>query len=326
MGEAGKWTRILGLAHGAFMTYASIETGSETAPGQISAEDLRSIYRVKEISRETDVYGIIAGDTSYSMSPHIHNPAFASTGADAVFIPLQVAALDEFMRRMVLAGSREVELNFKGFSVTNPHKQAIRKFLSWTHPDAAAIGAINTVKIVGEELHGYNTDAGGFIKPLLREFGDLNESRAAVIGTGGAARACIYVLKTHGCDVTVFGRDGAKVETLAREFGARHASLSGSTFGDFDIVVNATPVGTKGPKQHETVATANELLGARVVYDLTYNPVDTVLAAEARSAGATFIGGLEMLINQGAEQFKIWTGLDGPLDVMRSAARKRLGL
>ncbi|MEP7214368.1 MAG: shikimate dehydrogenase [Acidobacteriota bacterium] len=326
MGEAGKWTRILGLAHGSYLTYASLETGSETAPGQISAFDLRDLYRVKDLDADTGVYGIIAGDTTYSMSPYIHNPAFRALDINAVFVPLQISDLDAFMQRMVDPRAREVELNFKGFSVTNPHKQSVIKQLSWIDPDAAAIGAVNTVKVVDGKLHGYNTDAEGFVKPLIDVFGDLKNSRSAVVGTGGAARACVYMLTKHGSKVIVFGRDQERAHGLAAELGAAKAFLPATDFREYDIVVNATPLGTLGPNENKTIATAEQLTGTKLVYDLIYNPVETRLAVEAKIAGAAFIGGLEMLINQGVKQFEIWTGNDAPIDVMRSAVRRRLGI
>lgn len=324
MGEAGKWSRILGPAHGAFMTYAAPEYGGETAAGQISVREMNEVYRVKELNRDTAVYGVVAGDTSYSMSPFIHNAAFRARAIDAVFIPLQVADLESFIRRMVDPRTREVNLNFKGFAVTNPHKQTIINHLSRIDPDAAAIGAVNTVSFAGSELRGYNTDAEGFIAPLLKVFGDLKSSRAAVIGTGGAARSCVYALKRQASEVTIFGRDIQKAESLAVEAGSAARPLDGSDFGDFDILVNATPAGTKGTRENETVAVASQLARTKLVYDLIYNPRETRLAREAKAAGAAFIGGLEMLINQGAKQFEIWTGSEAPVAEMRAAAAVRL--
>src|SRR5262249_54836428 len=155
--------RILGLAHGAYLTYASLESGSETAPGQISAEDMKNVFRVKELDESTDVYGIIAGDTSYTMSPYVHNAAFKAAGVNAVFVPLQVSDLDEFIRRMVRPETREIELNFKGFSVTNPHKQAIVRHLDFLYETARNTGAVNTISIENGKLYGHNTDADGFL-------------------------------------------------------------------------------------------------------------------------------------------------------------------
>ena len=324
MGGAGKWTRILGLPHGAYMTYASLLGGGETAPGQISAADLLDVYRVKELDEDTDVYGIIAGDTSYSMSPYIHNAAFAASGMNAVFVPLQVDDVGEFMRRMVNPATRELDLNFKGFSVTNPHKRSIIGHLDKVHPDAAAIGAVNTVKIDGGELCGFNTDAEGFIKPLLDTFGSLERSRSAVVGTGGAARACVRMLKKHGSTVTVFGRDPKAAAAIGAETQTSAASLPAADFADFEIVVNATPLGTRGPFENLSIATADQLAGTKLIYDLTYNPAQTRLAREAAHAGVEFIGGLEMLVTQAVAQFNIWTGSDAPADEMRAAVLRRL--
>lgn len=327
MGEAGKWTRILAPAYGAFMTYASLDPDSKTAPGQISAADMLDVFRVKELGRDTEIYGIIAGDTSYSVSPWMHNAAFKSAGMDRVFLPLQASDLEAFFLRMVKPDTREIDLNFRGFSVTNPHKQTIVRYLDHVDETAEKIGAVNTVKIENGKFFGYNTDAPGFIKPLREAFGDLKNAHVGIAGAGGAARACIYALIKDGADVSVFARDASKAEPVASEFGARFA---GSTMDagehGLDLIVNTTPLGTKGPEAESTIASADALRGAKLVYDLVYNPAETRLIREARSAGVPAIGGLEMLIAQGAEQFEIWTGEKAPLEAMAAAVRKKLGL
>ena len=322
MGESGEWTRILGLAHGAYSTYAALDTGGETAPGQITARDMIDVFRVKELDKSTEVYGIIAGDTTYTMSPYIHNAAFKASGSNAVFVPLQVKDLDTFMRRMVLPETREIDLNFRGFSVTNPHKEAIIKYLD-VDDAAAQIGAANTVKIEDGKLLGFNTDAQGFIAPLVDTFGDLKGSRTAVIGAGGAARACVYTIKSAGADVTIFARNSEKATALAEEFEANSKPLT-TDFSDFDIVVNATPLGTRGNGENETIATAEQLRDVKLVYDLIYNPNETRLLREAKLAGAQTLGGFEMLMAQAAEQFKIWTGQLAPIEEMTAAARQKL--
>ncbi len=323
MGETGKWTRILGGAHGAFMTYAALDSGRETAPGQISAGDLREVYRVGELDADTAVYGIIGGNTSYSMSPYIHNAAFRANGLNAVFVPLQVADLDAFVGRMVRRETREVELNFRAFAVTIPHKESIIRHLDEIDETARKIGAVNTVKIVGDKLVGYNTDADGFIKPLRNAFGDLKSSGVAVFGSGGAARACVYALVTEGATVTIFARNTAKAKQLAEEFGARIA-VPGSRSGSFDIVVNTTPLGTTGTLEDLSAAAADILRDARLAYDLVYNPFETRFLREAKAAGLKTVGGFEMLIAQAARQQEIWTGLAAPAEEMRGAALKRL--
>lgn len=327
MGEAGKWTRILGLAHGTFMTYVSPNAGSETAPGQISARDMLDVYRVKELNRNTDVYGIIGGNTSYSVSPYMHNAAINASGLNSVFIPLQVADLDDFMRRMVKPDTREVNLNFKGFSVTNPHKQAIMTHLDVIDETAEAIGAVNTVKVDGGKFYGYNTDAQGFIEPLISKFGDLKGARTAVFGAGGAARACIYALKRSNAEVSLFARDTQKGGTLAEEFVIPFHKLTTDNrqlITDFDIIVNATPLGTVGEVEEESIATVEQLRSVKFVYDLIYNPLETKLIRNAKAANVASISGLEMVLAQGAEQFKIWTGFDAPTDEMRNAVEAKL--
>ena len=325
MGEAGKWTRILGLAHGAFMTYASLETGSETASGQISAEDMANTFRVKEINEKTEVYGIIAGDTSYSVSPWMHNAAFKEAGMNRVFVPLQTNDLDEFMRLMVDDDTREVELNFRGFSVTNPHKRSILEHLHKIDEAAKNIGAVNTVKIEDGELSGYNTDAPGFIAPLKKVLGDVKGARVAIAGAGGAARACAYALKQEGADVTIFARRHRRAERLAEEFGVSVGNSNNSFRpGTVDILVNATPLGTKGGETEATIATASQMNGIKLVYDLVYNPIQTRLIREARIAGVAALGGLDMVLAQGRKQFEIWTGETAPTNVMAAAIKRKL--
>ena len=326
MGESGKWTRILGLAHGAFMTYAALDAGSETAPGQVSARDLIEVYRVKELNEQTEIYGILGGNTSVSLSPYIHNAAFKHHGLNAVFVPLQVQNLDEFIKRMVKPETREIELNFKGFAVTIPHKKAIIKHLDYLDETAEKIGAVNTVKISDGKLHGYNTDAQGFIEPLLNSYGDLNGTKVAVLGAGGAARACVYALKQASADVTMFARDLEKAKSLTEEFDVKLKALSTqhSALSTYQILVNTTPLGMKGKADGETPATAEQLKGLHLVYDLIYTPFQTPLMTEADRAEVPKIGGLAMLIAQAMEQQKIWTGLDAPMKEMSRAALKRL--
>jgi 3-dehydroquinate dehydratase/shikimate dehydrogenase len=331
MGEAGKWTRILGLAHGAYLTYASPDAGSETAPGQITARDMIDVYRVKELDKQTEVYGIIAGDTSYSMSPYIHNAAFRAAGRNSVFVPCQIRDLDAFMRRMVLPATREIDLNFRGFAVTNPHKAAIIRYCDGLDQTACAIGAVNTIQINGGKLFGSNTDAEGFIRPLRKKFGDLKRARVAVVGAGGAARACVHALLNMGANVTILARDRGQARSLAtdlskvnQELTVNSYQLTEARFTDFDIVVNTTPLGTLGEHVNETIATAEQLRGVKLVYDLVYNPPETRLLHKARQAGAETLNGFDMLIAQAAEQFKIWTGGNAPVEMMAAAAKRKL--
>lgn len=328
MGEAGKWTRILGPAHGRLLTYASLDDGKGTADGQITAQEMLDIYRVKNLNKDTRVFGVIGDPVSSSLSPYMHNPAFSASNENAVFMHLQVTDLDQFLRRMVKAETSEVDLNFAGFSVTMPHKQAVMKYLDEIDPVAQKIGAVNTVKVDRDgRMTGYNTDAYGFLLPLKEHFGDLSKARAAVFGAGGASRACVYSLKEEGAKVTVFARDPKRAEALSRQFDV--AVMPMSTFSDrsgtaCDLVVDTTPLGMKGPFENESLLTSDELLGVRFVFDLVTSPGDTPLITAAKQAGIPAMGGIEMLIAQGAKQFEIWTGHEAPIALMRAAVLARL--
>ena len=324
MGEAGKWTRILALAHGAYLTYASLQAGSETAHGQVTARDLREIYRIKDLDLTTKVYGVIGHPVAESKSPYLHNPAFASAGINSVFIPLEVKDLTAFITRMVRPGTRELELNFAGFSVTMPHKRSIMQHLDEVDPVASSIGAVNTVKVYDGKLLGFNTDAHGFITPLKEHFGSVHGVRAAVIGAGGAARASIYALKADDADVTVLARDVKKASDLAQKFEVRSGPLDDAKPSDFDIIVNATPLGMRSGD--ESIFTARELKGVKFVYDLVTRTSDTLLVQEAKRAGVAAIGGLEMLISQAEMQFEIWTGQKPAAGIMKASIHSRLGV
>jgi 3-dehydroquinate dehydratase/shikimate dehydrogenase len=327
MGEAGKWTRILGLAHGAFLTYSASTDDSPTAPGQFTTDELMNVFRARELNKSTRVYGILAGSTSYSMSPYIQNVAFREAKLNSVFVPLQVKDLESFFRRMVRPRSREIDLNFRGFSVTIPHKISVVEHLDVVDSIAGSIGAVNTVFIEDGKLAGTNTDAEGFIVPLRSQLGGVKGSRVAVVGSGGAARACVYALKKDGADVVLFARDLQNGRRLAEEFSASFSSFDTggrNDFSKFDVVVNATPLGTAGLLEDATIATADQLGGCRFVYDLVYNPPKTRLIREAELAGVPAINGIEMLIAQGAKQFEIWTGQRPSVEVMKAAALKRL--
>lgn len=325
MSEAGIWTRILGLLRGAFLTYVSLDPRSNTAPGQVTIKESSELYRIKDLDAETKVFGILGNPVSQSLSRFMHNRAFVSGGFNGVFIPFLVRDIDSFMRRMVRPETREIELNFGGFSVTMPHKQSILRHLDEIDETAAKIGAVNTVKISDDgKLIGINTDAHGFITPLKARYGDLRGANIAVFGAGGASRACIYALQIEGASVELFARDIAKAGPLANEFGVPLYPISGhKTLADFDILVDATPIGMAGELEDETLFTTDELKGVKFVYDLVTKPYDTPIIREANKAGVPALGGLEMLVAQGAKQFEIWTGESAPVEQMKESLRKR---
>ena len=324
MGDAGLATRILGPSRGAFLTYAALEEDSETAPGQLTTAQMRSVYRIESITRQTQVFGLVGSPVRHSISPHVHNAGFEAEGLDALYMPFEVKDLHAFIKRMVHPNTRELDWDVGGLSVTAPHKLAVMRYLDWIDERAVEIGAVNTVVVDGSKLRGYNTDVDGFIEPLVSAVELDRDSRVAVIGAGGAANAVLWSLKNHGVDVVLFARNVQKGKKLGDKFEVSCEPLTGGTFEKFDVVVNATPLGSLGSLQDQTTATADQLRGVRLAYDLVYNPIETRFMREARAAGCKALGGMEMLVAQARRQFKLWTGKDGPAEVMQAAALRGL--
>src|SRR5438552_8292434 len=324
MGPAGIMSRVLGPSRGSFLTYGSLEDESATAPGQLTAREMREVYRIDRIDRETEIFGIIGNPVSHSLSPHIHNAAFEAAKFNAVYIPFEVGDANDFMRRMVQPRSREMDWNLRGLSVTAPHKLTVMERLDWIEPSAKEMRAVNTIVLRDDELHGYNTDAIGFISPLRGRFGSLKHARCAIIGAGGAARAALWALNSEGAQVTLFARDPALAEFFARQFSAECKLNADASFNGFDVVINATPLGACGERENETPVTTEKLRGVRLAYDLVYNPLETRFLREARAAGCETVNGLEMLIAQAVEQFKLWWGREPNAAVMRAAALRKL--
>jgi 3-dehydroquinate dehydratase/shikimate dehydrogenase len=314
MGLPGLATRVLALARGAMLTFGALKRGAESAAGQPTVAELRDLFRVKQLTRESEIYGVIGKPISHSRSPLMHNAALKALNRNGVYLPFEVEDVEEFVRDFVRPKTKKIDWRLRGLSVTIPHKLAIIPHLDFVDATAKAIGAVNTVVVEGGELHGYNTDVAGAMKPL-DELMDVRGARVAVLGAGGAARAICYGLNERGADVTIYSRDVRKAQPLADEFKAQTASL-GSFKGEADVVINCTPLGMSGHSENHSPVEAESLSGVKLVYDLVYNPEETVLLRDARGAGGRTLGGLAMLVGQAAEQFRLWTGSEAPADVM----------
>jgi 3-dehydroquinate dehydratase / shikimate dehydrogenase len=321
MGMPGFLTRVLALSRGAMLTFAALRRGSESASGQPTIGDLKDLYRAKQLSRDSEIYGVIGNPIGHSRSPLMHNAVLKSLGRDGVYLPFEVDSVEEFVREFVRPATRKIDWRLRGLSVTIPHKLAVMPHLDLIDASADRIGAVNTVVIEGGRLHGYNTDAIGAMKPL-NELMDVKGARAAVIGAGGSARAICYGLSGCGADVTVYARDRQKAKLLADEFKIQAGTID-SLNGQVDLVINCTPIGMRGHSEAQSPLLAEQLRGVKLVYDLVYNPEETRLLREARAAGCRTLGGLAMLVGQAVEQFRLWTGVEPPVEVMWNAVTKQ---
>jgi 3-dehydroquinate dehydratase/shikimate dehydrogenase len=315
MGEAGFPTRVLSTAQGGLYTYAAPNTAEGTASGQISARQLRSLYRVGKFSRDARMYGVIGDPVAHSISPHVHNRAFQARRLDAVYMPFLVNAgrLKDFF-------ALATKLPLAGFSVTIPHKQKIMRYLDQVDPVARRIGAVNTVWRKAGKWRGTNTDAPGVTVPLEKHL-RLAKSSVLVVGNGGAARSAAFALAAAGAKLAITGRNPDRVRALAAACGGEPLSREQAEAGNFDALVHATPLGMT-PQADRCFF--NDRIPARLVLDMVYTPMETVLLRKAKEQRAEVIFGLEMFLEQAARQFEIWTGESAPRAVMERAATEAL--
>ena len=279
------------------------------------------------ISGETRLAGLIGTPVRHSLSPAIHNAAFAALGLDWVFLAFEVP---EGAAGMAAAGMRA--LGIEGLSVTMPHKAAVVDAVDALTPDAEALGAVNCIARDGHGLLGDNTDGPGFLDALRIDEGfDPAGRRCVVVGAGGAGRAVARALGRAGAsEVVVVNRSPEPAARAAALAGSAGRVGSADEIADAALVVNATPLGmgvvvtTAG--EHEPLPVDPERLGAgQLVVDLVYHPATTPLLVEARGRGAAAANGLGMLIHQAAYAFRRWTGEDPPLEAMSAAAVAELG-
>ena len=324
MGNAGAITRILGPSWGSFLTYGACEIERGTAPGQLLASELKSVYRADQIDGDTMITGLVGSPVMHSVSPHMHNAAFQALGLNGVYLPFEVSDLGGFFKRLIDPRTKELDWNLRGLSVTAPHKVEVMKYLDWVDPKAQKIGAVNTVVLEDGRLLGYNTDADGLIQPLIQKLGSLAGLRAAVIGAGGAASAAIFALLQQGVEVNLYARNPDKAEAVSRRFNISWHHLGERNIGGLDIMINATPLGSLGKEIDNAPVLADQLRMCRLVYDLVYNPIETRFMREGREAGCEVLGGLEMLVVQAQLQFKLLTKNEVSYELMYAAGHSAL--
>ncbi|MGH2990449.1 MAG: shikimate dehydrogenase [Solirubrobacterales bacterium] len=266
---------------------------------------------------------VIGHPVAHSRSPAIHTAALDALGLAEqwVYEAIDVAPEDLAERVAAMPGA-----GFVGANVTVPHKRAALALADTASDAAGEIGSANTLSFEGRAVGADNTDAPGFLAALPSS---PEGRRALVLGAGGSARAIVWALLRGRAAVEVWNRTGERARELAAELGAKPLEVEGALpGGDYDLIVNCTSVGMESPggsrrgSDLEALGLTPDAIGKRqVVVDLVYGATETELARTGRERGATVVDGLEVLVRQGAASFRIWTGLEPPLDVMRAAAR-----
>src|SRR5438309_10669919 len=307
MGEQGIISRVLGVRAGSVFTFAALSPDEKTAPGQVTAQELRSTYRIEQVDAATRVYGVAGDPVSHSLSPAIMNAALRRENVNGVYVALHAKTLKD-----LLACVRDIPIH--GLSITMPYKEAILKYLDNMDSHTTKIGACNTVvRAQDGKLYGFNTDASGVIRPLEQRLTTLEGARILVLGAGGAARAAVFGLKERGCEVYILNRSIGPAQKLARQARARSIKRADLKKMKFDVIINATPVGMGGSKESPL---GEKEIDARYLFEMVYDPPETRLVKLARERGTEIIPGIEMFVHQAARQFEIWTGKPAPWDEM----------
>ncbi|WP_296868011.1 shikimate dehydrogenase [uncultured Methanobrevibacter sp.] len=281
-----------------------------------------------KIKGSTNIVGLIGHPVEHSFSPPMHNAAFDALNMDYAYVAFDVNPND---LKSAIEGAES--LNIKGFNVTIPHKVDVMQYLDDLDEVARLIGAVNTIDF--KNLKGYNTDGIGAVK-AIEEVTSIKNKNVVVTGAGGASRAISFYIAKYGAEsLTILNRNEAKAESLASDVSdsgliGEVAYDSINAIGNYmegaDVLIDTTPLGMHPNISDEPIVKADMMDEDLVVFDAVYNPNETVLIKEAIKANAKPVYGIKMLLYQGAESFKIWTGKTAPVDVMEKALRNTLNL
>ena len=317
MDEYGTPSRILADRFGSVWTYASVPGGPgeapAAAPGQLDPKTLESLYRFSDINKSTPLYAVIGDPIAHSLSPIIHNGWLRSAGLKGTYLPIRADDIAALLETCDIWGLR-------GLSVTVPHKEKALALCDYSGYPARRIGAANTLLRAGDGWRARNTDAAGFLEPLPDAMGlgsveELQGKKALILGAGGAARAAVYALIDAGMKLVILNRTIDKARRLAEETGQAWGPLSDEALplleGGIDLLVQTTSVGMH-PNENADPAPWLNPRECSLVYDMIYEPVETVLLARARSAGVRTLNGSGMLEAQARLQFEMFTGIQAP--------------
>jgi 3-dehydroquinate dehydratase/shikimate dehydrogenase len=324
MGAAGMISRILAKKLNSFVTFASVDAQSATAPGQLTVEQLKTLYRYDCLNENTELYGIIGSPVTHSLSPAVHNACFAQANLNKLYLSLLVDGdkneFDQFLKNVT---SRHY-LRFAGFSVTIPHKKNALEYVKqhdgFIEPLAEKIGAANTLRINNAKVSAYNTDYAGALDAITSALNitrdDLKQTNVAVIGAGGVARAIVAGLSDAGAKIKIYNRTLKKADKLAAEFDCDSTPLHNLPKLDAELLINCTSIGMH-PNIDASPLPSHCHKKDMTVFDTVYNPAETLLLKHAKAAGAKTINGLDMFINQALTQCKRFTNQTADDELMR---------
>ncbi|KAL5793050.1 hypothetical protein ACOSP7_001644 [Xanthoceras sorbifolium] len=325
VGSRGLISQLLGPKFGGFLVYGSL--GGKSVPGLPSLVSLKQIYKLEHINVDTKVFGLVSNPVGHSKGPILHNPAFRHTRYNGIYVPMLVDDVEEFFRTYT-------GIDFAGFSVGIPHKEAAVACCDEVHPLAKSIGAVNTIirRPIDGKLIGYNTDCEASIcaiEDALRERQVSNGVAShtsllagktfVLVGAGGAGRALAFGAKSRGARVVIFNRDYERAKALAHAISGEalpYQLLHEYCPENGMIFANASAIGME-PNSNQTPISKDALKAYELVFDAVYTPRNTRLLREAAEVGAIVVSGVEMFIRQALGQFRLFTGGLAPEDFMR---------
>ena len=282
------------------------------------------------ITGKTSVFGIIGDPVEHTLSPGMHNAAFKKLGLDNIYVPFHVKA-----EELEDAINGAFALSIKGLNVTIPHKTEVIKYLDYLDIAAGLIGAVNTIEFGENGAIGHNTDGIGAVR-AIEEVNSVKNKKVMILGAGGAARAISFQILLSGAEsLVISNRTIEKASELRNDLVEKlEPDVKVTDLGDelekelkdTDILVNTTPIGMYPNISQKPLVTADMMHEGLIVNDIVYNPLKTGLIVEAEKAGAETISGVKMLMYQGVEAFKIWTGIEPPVEVFQRALMNEMNL
>lgn len=354
MGGFGVMSRILAPKFGGFLTFASLREEANTAPGQITIDELLNLYRFRSITPTTKVYGIIGWPVTQSMSPMVHNAGFEQIGWDGVYVPMPIEGSYESFKATMLA-MIDSPLDFTGASVTIPHKGHLGRFSVEFNPDDESNHTIcmcgngdipqNTFIIDGHTGstpmgETENTDSDAIAELIHDKISQIAKSKIAIIGAGGVAMSAALDLVVRGAELFITNRNEDRATTLAQQIctyikdnnhigSVKIVSLEQFKDLNAQIYINCTPVGmTDGPDPDGLsipIPDMDNLAPETVFFDTVYNPIETPMIKAAKERGYRTIDGVQMFVKQAEAQFEIWTSQSAPEGLFDSLVRTKLG-